>query len=92
MMVLVQSLATEGLALAVAAATVCRLSKLNVHEHRWTWIVVYYGIFCGAVTAMYETFMDGPTWTALLLLAALALFLWASRHTWRNAAPRHLHR
>ena len=92
MIVLSQSLTIEGLALAVAAATVCRLAKLNVHEHKPVWIVIYMGIFVGATTAMYETFVYGPSWTAMTLLSALGLFLWASRHSWREHAPRYLNR
>lgn len=92
MIILLQSLAVEGLALAVAAATVCRLGKLNVREHKPLWIAIYFGVFCGAVTAMYEAWTDGPSWSALLLLAAVALFLWGSRHTWRERAPHHLER
>lgn len=89
---LLHSLTVEGLALAVAAATVCRLSKLNAREHKPVWIAVYFGIFCGSVAAMYEAFVEGPTWTSLLLLSSLALFLWASRHSWRDQAPRYLNR
>lgn len=92
MIFLSHSIAIEALALAVAAATVCRLSKLNAHEHKPVWIAVYFGVFCGAVAAMYEAFVEGPTWTSLLLLSSLALFLWASRHSWRDHAPRYLNR
>lgn len=92
MTVLMHSLTIEGLALAVAMATVCRLTKLNIRDHKLSWIVVYFGFFCGAMAAMYEAFVDGPTWTALVLLSSLALFLWASRHSWREHAPRYLNR
>ena len=92
MMILAHFVAIEGLALAVAAATICRLSKLNIREHKPLWIALYFGIFCGSLTAIYETFVEGPTWTALLLLASLALFLWSSRHSWREHAPRYLQR
>ena len=92
MMILSHSIAIEALAVAVAAATVCRLSKLNVHEHKPAWIIIYFGVFCGACIAMYETFVEGPTWTSLVLLGSLALFLWASRDSWREHAPRYLNR
>ena len=91
MMIFEPSVIIELLALAVVSASVCRLKDLHITVHKLIWVAFYFfGLFCGSAAALYDTVTGGPRWSTLLLLLGAALFLWASRHSWHDGAPRFL--
>ena len=99
MIVLVQSLVTESLAVAVAGASLCRLAPMHLLPHpdpvtgrpvryRATWVIVYLSMFLGSVCALLDVWNGTPSWSATALLASLVIFLWQSRVSWRTGPPR----
>ena len=92
MMLLIQSLATEAVAVAVGGAAICRLAGMHLvtyHgvRHRASWVAVYMAMLLGAIASVHESMTGEPSLAALLMLAASAGYLWQSRSTWRDGPP-----
>lgn len=97
MMILVQTLATDGMALCVGFAAVCRLSQLHIPKykgvgHKPGWVITYLIMAIGAIVAFFESADGKAGWATLVLLTACAFWVWLSRISWRNGPPRYLER
>lgn len=92
MMLLVQSVVTEVVALAVGGAAICRLAGMHLVRyhgvrHRLSWVAVYLAMLIGAIASVHEVLAGDPSTAALILMLACALYLWQSRHTWHDGPP-----
>ena len=85
-------IATEAAGLMVCAAAVCRLGKMQYGRHRTPWLAVYGLMAVGGLRALFEAHQADVSPALLLALAACALYLWLSRHTWRGNAPAYMER
>lgn len=97
MVIMLTTVATEAAALSVGFAAVCRLAQLHVIpydgvSHRWEWVLVYLLMALGGVFAFFEAAENDASIGALMLLAANGLFLWLSKATWTDGAPKYLER
>lgn len=95
MMVLLQSMATEAVAVTVFGSATCRLAGMHLvtyHgvRHRASWVLVYLLMMIGPLVTVYEVLQGRPSWAALLLLGAVWMYLWQSRHTWREGPPAYM--
>lgn len=95
MIVLLQSVATEAVAVTVFGAATCRLAGMHLVayggvRHRASWVLVYLLMMLGPLVTVYEVLEGRPSWGALLLLGAVWMFLWQSRHTWREGPPAYM--
>lgn len=92
MMLMVQSVVTEGVALCVAAAAICRLSGMHLItfdgvRHKAPWVAVYLSMLLGAINAVHEVVIGSPSAATLILLCGCGAYLWLSRVTWRAGPP-----
>lgn len=73
--------------LAIIGSCICRFDKLNWRLNHWTWMVFYIGIavFAGDVglDGLARGSVDPHDWGIIILLC---LFLWITRHLWRDGA------
>lgn len=85
---MVLSLATAVAAVPVLGIAACRMFSMGYKTHKAFWPVIYFLMSAGAFLAIGELFLGRGSWSAVILMAAIACYLWASRVTWRNGPPR----
>jgi predicted membrane channel-forming protein YqfA (hemolysin III family) len=89
---LILALLQLGLAAFVFIAALCRLGPMHVTRHKLLWVAVYMAMAAGAVVAVYEVANSRASWSTVLFGAAVGLYLWGSRNTWRHGVPSWLTR
>ena len=97
MITLSLTVGTEALGLAVCAVAVCRLRCLHLvryqgRAHQTGWVMAYMLMAIAGLLGFHEAWSIGPSLALLLALTACALWLWLTRKTWRDGAPRYLER
>ena len=97
MMILSMTVTTEALGLTVCAISICRLRHLHVvryggKAHHPGWVATYFCMALAGLLAFSEAH-EGRLSAALLpALAACLSWLWLSRQTWKDGAPKYLER
>lgn len=86
------ALAQLLLAVFVFFASLCRLAPMHALQHKFLWVLVYFGMAAGAVTAGYEVSIARPSWAGLIWGLSAALYLWNSRVSWKHGVPKHLNK
>lgn len=97
MMILSMTLGTEAMGLTVCAIAVCRLRHLHVvryngRAHRPGWVATYLAMAMAGLFAFHEAHEAQLSPALMLSLAACLGWLWQTRSTWREGAPKHLER
>lgn len=92
MMAVLLKMAVVGLGGAVLVASACRVNKIQLQQHRAGWVLAYVLMWLYAALEIHDALVIEPRFSALVGLAAIALWIWGSRATWANGAPTHLRR